>query len=138
MKKIAAMLAAAAVASSFGVSAFAEKASQEQKELVQIGEYECWVEDGQYFTELDDEIYLVINLDELEWESEDIALYSDSDTYNGTLPVDLSDGSHYEAYVDLRYGDFTTPTFIGYYVGATEIRSTYAIRTEFFGTLNIR
>lgn len=131
MKKIAAMLAAAAVVSSFGVSAFAEEVVEEQKELVQVGEYECWVEDGQYFTELDGEIYLVINLDELEWESEEISARSVSEVWQNGTVVDLSDGSTYYGRVNIQTKtEDSTPIFIGY-TASQGGRVSYIMSTGF-------
>lgn len=134
MKKFAAMLVAATIASAMSVPAFAEGLAvteEEQKELVQIGDYECWVEDGQYFTEFEGETYLVINLDELEWESEEKSAHSRAETWQNGPVVDLSDGSTYYGRINIQTKtEDSTPIFIGYTTSQGG-RLSYIMTAEF-------
>lgn len=70
--------------------------------------------DGQYYTALDDEIYQVINLDELNWEHDTLAAQTSSGSRGSGNEVDLSNGKAYHGSVDISNTNFTTPTFIGY------------------------
>lgn len=136
MKKIAAMLLAAAITSAMSVSASAEESAvtEEQKELVQIGDYECWVEDGQYFTEFEGETYLVINLDELEWESEEVSEKNRAVSWQNGTVVDLSDGSTYYGRVNIQTKtEDSTPIFIGY-TASQGGRVSYVMTTSFIGS----
>lgn len=125
-KKLAALLTAAALASSFCIPAQAE----ESRELTQLGEFECWVEDGEYYTELDGKICLVINLAELEWETEEISAYAGSSWMNGP-EYDVTANGKYEGTIDITYDDDSTPIFLGYRSSPNETRISYCFGTGF-------
>lgn len=67
MKQTIKKLTSAALALAMGISmagnVFANEI--EETEYVQVAGYTCTVEDGQYYTEIDGERYLLINLDDL-------------------------------------------------------------------------
>ncbi len=127
-KKLAALLTAATVAMSLCVPVQAE----ESREFVQLGELECWIEDGEYYTEVDGEVCLVINLAELEWEIEDISMYSNSSWQNGE-EYDVTANGKYEGTIDITYGDDSTPIFLGSASSDTETRISYCFGTGFVG-----
>ncbi len=63
-RKITALFLAVVAALSSTVTVYAEEAI-EQRETVRVGNYNCWVEDGEYYTEYNGEVCQVINLDEM-------------------------------------------------------------------------
>lgn len=125
-KKLAALLTAAVIASSLYVPVQAE----ESREFVQLGELECWIEDGEYYTELDGKVCLVINLAELEWEKEDISMYSGSNWQNGE-EYDITANGKYDGTIDITYGDDSTPIVLGRASGDNETRISYCFGTGF-------
>lgn len=82
-------------------------------DTVRVGNYDCLEKNGQYFTEINGELYMVINLDELEWKQEGISRASSVGWLNGQ-EVDISDGDKYNGTVNMKNGDYSTPIFIGY------------------------
>lgn len=85
----------------------------EEKQLIQVGEYMCYEANGQYFTEIDGETFLVINLDckETITDNLDISTYS-TDWMNGRV-VDISDGSYYSDTMNASKSDDCTPIIVG-------------------------
>lgn len=120
-KKLAALLTAAAIASSLYVPVQAE----ESRELVQLGELECWIEDGEYYTELDGEEYTVLVLGNDDDMVADLELIDQlNSTYGVTASNDypsstwpnqtnfkLYDGE-YSEYVNLANGNYYSPAFL--------------------------
>lgn len=109
-RKITSLLIAVAAVSTFGnVYAF----EVEENYHVQIGDYECYVANGQYYTEIDGETYLVIDLDEgaAEKNNSNISAYANN-WQNGSV-VDISDGSSYSDTINASKADDCTPIFIG-------------------------
>lgn len=103
-------------------------------ETVRVGNYDCLEKNGQYFTEINGESYLVINLDELEWKQEGVSRASSVGWLNGQ-EVDISDGSKYNGTVNMSNGDYSTPIFIGYNPNTvTSSKLSYNISTSFVGS----
>ncbi len=125
--KIQRIISAALSAAIFSVSstvAFAQdNASQvSAQELIRVGDYDCYVENGQYFTELDGEKCLVINLDD--YVSTDASTQRSSNSTGDEWLDELQEVNlSYSGTVDVSNGDFTTPVFLarqkenGYYSG---------------------
>ncbi|MBD5103275.1 MAG: hypothetical protein HDT47_00215 [Ruminococcaceae bacterium] len=112
IRKITALLIALTTSvSMFGNNTYAYEA--EKNDLVQIGEYECYVIEGQYYTEIDGETYLVINLDEnvTEDDGSNISFYT-TNWQNGRV-VDISDGSTYSDTMNASQADDCTPIIQG-------------------------
>lgn len=110
-RKITALLIASATAASMSINAYASEV--EENDLVQIGEYECYVEDGQYYTEIDGKTYLVIDLSEgaVEDESLNTSFYA-TNWQNGPV-VDISNGSTYSDTINASQADDCTPIIQG-------------------------
>ena len=66
----------------------------EENNLVQVGEYECYVKDGQYYTEIDGESYLVIELGNDAVECDTSIIPYAYGWENGPV-IDISNGSYY-------------------------------------------
>lgn len=125
-KKLAALLTAATVAMSLCVPVQAE----ESREFVQLGELECWIEDGEYYTEVDGEKYMVLVLGNDEKVTDQALIdqlnesrsANDRNTYPNGWPdkteYDLSDDQEYSAYVNLASGDYYSPIFLMSIVGS--------------------
>lgn len=120
-KKSAAILTAATVAMSLCVPVQAE----ESREFVQLGELECWIEDGEYYTEVDGEKYMVLvlgNNDDMVTDPELIGQldstfaasaiedYPTADWPNQT-EFKLYNGE-YSEYVNLANGNYYSPAFL--------------------------
>lgn len=120
-KKLAALLTAATVAMSLCVPVQAE----ESREFVQLGELECWIEDGEYYTEVDGEKYMVLvlgNNDDMVTDPELIGQldstfaasaiedYPTADWPNQT-EFKLYNGE-YSEYVNLANGNYYSPAFL--------------------------
>ena len=116
------------------VSLNSDMHAQNQQITEKIGEYDCWLIDGQYYTALDDEIYQVINLDELNWEHDTLAAQTSSGSRGSGNEVDLSNGKAYHGSVDISNTNFTTSTFIGYTKTSEKKHIAYSIHTEFLFT----
>ncbi|MBQ9949016.1 MAG: hypothetical protein IJO91_11585 [Oscillospiraceae bacterium] len=113
-KKVLSLVCALSTFLSIGMSASAESISADStvalKETVQVGEYQCYVENGQYYTVLDGETYLVINLDEaMPCSSNDGVSVASVQT---DQEIDIN-GSSYNGQIDISNGDFATPIFCG-------------------------
>lgn len=117
MKRVVAFLTAAVTAAASCISAMAEETAgvYEVEDTVRVGEYDCRVEDGEYYTEIDGETYLVIDLDDCEWTAdEEFSRSAGSSEWRNGPEVDISDGSKYKGTADISEGDDSTPIFIGY------------------------
>lgn len=123
MKRIVALITSLACLS-ICLTAHAEV--EQSKDTIRVGEYDCYVNNGQYYTDINGENYLVINLDDAIWQSEDemvcsqtsndvSSLYSleASTDWLNSPQVDISDGSTYNGMIDITYGDDCTPIFCG-------------------------
>ncbi len=100
-----------------------------------LGEYNCWVDNGQYFTIDNGEICQVINLDEAEWE---ISTFSASSDWSQGPVVDISDGREYAGRIDMTDGDDSTPIFIGYTNNTSEERVSYTLKTGYIFPMKYR
>ena len=112
MKQAIKKLTSAALALAMGVSmagnVFASEI--EETEYVQVAGYTCTVEDGRYYTEIDGEKYLVINLDELmpEFAEAAIAAYAE-EKLPAVNPLLANDSEIYSDTVNLNRGDYISP-----------------------------
>lgn len=111
-KKVLSLVCALSTFLSIGMSASAESISADStvalKETVQVGEYQCYVENGQYYTVLDGETYLVINLDEaMPCSSNDGVSVASVQT---DQEINLNGGS-YNGQINISNGDCSTPVF---------------------------
>ncbi len=116
MKRVVAFLTAAVTAAASCISAMAEETAgvYEVEDTVRVGEYDCRVENGEYYTEIDGETYLVIDLDDCEWTAdEEFSRSAGSSEWRNGPEVDISDGSKYKGTLDISEGDDSTPIFIG-------------------------
>lgn len=120
---IPAFLSAAIFLASSTVAFAQDNVSQTPvNEQIRVGDYDCYVENGQYYTELDGEKCLVINLDDYDSSyisAQQSANASEYRWLDERQTVKLS----YSGSVDVSKGDFTTPVFLasekdeGYYCG---------------------
>lgn len=111
MKQTIKKLTSAALALAMGISmagnVFANEI--EETEYVQVAGYTCTVEDGQYYTEIDGEWYLVINLDDFlpEYLKDSTAAYPERESLQfNTL---ASDHELYSDTVNLNRGEYISP-----------------------------
>lgn len=109
---------AAVAALSMTMPAFAadvtEIAPEQTRETVNIAGLDCWEEDGNYFSVVDGEVSLIIDLTDISQlsacaaaDNSDVAL---SSILDGEI-VDLSDGKEYAGQIDITNGDCSTPVF---------------------------
>lgn len=138
-KKAISMATAAALAVSMmsTAPAFAEEADTSVEfvgtdgntytltETAKLGDYDCWVMDGMYFTEIDGEICQVIDLSQLNWVDADEPISRETE-------VDLSDGSEYAGQINITDGDYTTPIFIGCTKDTDADKISYCIHADVF------
>lgn len=113
IKKIISAALSAAIFSVSSTVAFAQDNAPQvsSQELIRVGEYDCYVENGQYFTELDGEKCLVINLDDYvsaASSTQNVSNNSGYDWLDDLQEVHLS----YSGTVDVSNGNFTTPVFL--------------------------
>ncbi len=123
-KKIVSLLSAFTVLVSAGATAAAESTVLEpaNEGMVQVGDYQCFVEDGQYYTYHDGEKCLVINTDDF--------VPADAETSNllnraANEEISIVD-SPYSGTVDISNGDATTPIFVGREAGDARGFQIYA------------
>lgn len=113
-RKIISILLALSTTLSIANTAHAEDVI-ETKRTVKIGNYDCWSENGEYYTEINGEVGLVINLDELSSQSDtnQISLLSETmlDWEHGNVEFDLTDGKSYNGLITLKNNDDYTPIF---------------------------
>lgn len=130
-KRCISAVMAAVMAFTVNASVMAETVSE--PEMIDINGYSCYERDGQYWTVLDGEEYLVINLDEIMWEPTEAGSEEEPGInpcsgivdecpigtpplltkwiYNGC--VELSEANNY-TYNDrcyLTYGDYYSPIY---------------------------
>lgn len=88
----------------------------EARETVRIGQYDCWVENGEYYTELDGEVGLVIDVDTFlaKPDSEVTTLSSEItwDYLEANAIIDIRDGREYQGVITLNKYDDYTPIFL--------------------------
>ena len=106
MKKIISFLIAAVIAINVNVAVAAE--SLNKTELVSINGYFCYEKDGQYWTMLDGDEYLIFNLDDYtmkdaggSFSKNELSQYS---TLNSNCPIGNPDGWYYCGYIDFSSG----------------------------------
>lgn len=108
-------------ASAMGVESTAENSAQtsigEVKETVWVGGYECWEENGNYYTMIDSEAVLVIDCTDTSKLSKCVSVTessigSSTAMYAGVrYEENLSDGHEYAGRIDISNGDCSTPIF---------------------------
>lgn len=108
-------------ASAAGVEATAENSAQtsigEVKETVWVGGYECWEEDGNYYTMIDGEATLVIDCTDTSKLSKCVSVTENNIDSSTAMYAavrydeDLSDGHEYAGRIDISNGDCSTPIF---------------------------
>lgn len=126
-RKVAALVLAISAALSLTATTNAED-TIEQRETVRIGNYECWVENGEYYTELDGEVCRVVNFDvtsELASPTISRAAGVEIDWSN---EVDISDGRTYHGSINIENSDDFTPVFCG---NPTNSAASYKISAGF-------
>ena len=90
---------------------------EQTRETVQIGGYDCWEEDGNYFAMIDGEVTLIIDFTDMDRLSKCVTVTkneapSASPAYIGDrFEEDLSDGHEYAGRMDITNGDCSTPIF---------------------------
>lgn len=102
----------------------------EARETVRIGQYDCWEENGEYYTVYEDEIYQVIDLDELTPQpiSETGVAGGMLDWQNDNFRVVLTEGKEYKGSIDISEGDDYTPIFL---MEPQDNRFSVFIKTKF-------
>ncbi len=104
-RKLTASTLAAAMTTCMTVTAFAAEPAEEH---IQISGYDCVVENGQYYTEIDGERYQVVNLDE--YMPEVVSSMVGSKESSSVLSVNETKTQIYSDTVNLtRDGDYTSP-----------------------------
>lgn len=131
-RKVAALVLAISAALSLTATANAED-TIEQRETVRVGNYECWVENGEYYTEINGEVGLVIDISDTSAQSDDaVQTFASNevlDWENNAWVLDMRDDTEYHGYIDLRNHDDYTPIFL-IDTGAAGFAS-FKFRTEF-------
>lgn len=114
-RKIMALVLALSAMLSVTATAHAEDTT-EARETVRIGKYDCWVEDGEYYTELDGEVGLVIDVDKFYEQPYDGSAMPLSDItwdfLESNAKIDISDGREYQGVINLNNYDDYTPVFL--------------------------
>lgn len=97
------------------VQAEAAEDVAEARETVRVGQYDCWVENGEYYTEIDGKVGMVIDLDEIssQNENDEISLLSDTmlDWKNANVERDITNGKAYHGVISINKYDDYTPIF---------------------------
>lgn len=93
-----------------------ETTPEQTQEMVCIAGYDCWEEDGNYYSIVDGEVALIIDLSDLSHLSKDVTIIDASAAPSSVArgvryDVDLSNGNTYEGQIDLTNGDCSTPIF---------------------------
>lgn len=119
-KKFAALLTAAAIVSSLCVPVQAE----ETQEYVKLGELICWIENGEYYTEIDGEecMVLILGNDDKVTDPELIDQLNSTFSTNASNDYPSSDWPNktdfklyegeYSEYVNLDNGNYYSPVFL--------------------------
>ncbi len=112
-RKITALVLSLAAMLSLTTSAYADDVTETYRETVRVGNFDCWVEDGQYYTEIDGEVGLVIDVGDTTNQTVDSAVsYADSEIWQIANPeVDLTDDKVYQDAIFLNQRDDYTPIF---------------------------
>lgn len=106
-------------------------AAAQEYSMVEINGFNCYEIDGSYFTTIDGESYIVINLDECVWHIENTVAYnSSSSSWLNGPEVDISDGTRYNGTLDISSKDDSTPIFIGYTPEGTTFNSRISYNFE--------
>lgn len=98
--------------------------------MIDINGFSCYEIDGNYFTTIEGDSYLVINLDECVWRAENTALSRASIDWMYGTQVDISDGSRYNGTLNISTSDDSTPIFIGYDPSGTTYNSRISYNLE--------
>lgn len=135
-KRIMAMLIAVATVLSLSLTVSAEGMTTETKlnsETVRVGNFDCWVENGCYYTEHDGETCQVINLDELTPRRASDADLLSSDQYldweNRNVVYNIGYDDERVGLICIEDKDDYTPIYAGNPQGKIV---SYQLRTEFF------
>lgn len=131
-RKLVALLLSLSAALSLTTAAYAEDVTETRRETVRVGNFDCWVENGQYFTVYEGEVCLVINLNDVSVQN---AAAQETDDWVETIDwkkgkqVDISDGEKYEGNINITNGDDCTPIFLGKPSDGSDV--SYEISTGF-------
>lgn len=112
-RKIIALLLSLSAALSLTTAAHAEDVTEIHRETVRVGNFDCWIENGEYYTELDGEIGLVIDIADLSKKSvDDTMSLANGEIWQIANPeVDLTDDKEYRDLINLSERDCFTPIF---------------------------
>lgn len=147
-RQIISLLTAVCTVLSIGAAAAAAPVQQEQTQIheytVQVGEYECYVENDQYFTEIDGETYQVINVDDFV-SAKDYSFLSsmDSDSWQNKDEISIVD-SPYSGTLNISKGDDSTPIFVGRSSGNAKgfqihcgfvFKNTYSVTAHLYNSI---
>lgn len=107
--------------------------NEQIRETVCIAGLDCWEEDGNYYSVVDGEVSLVIDLSDLSHLSKDVTVTDSSaaplSVARGVrYDVDLSSGNTYEGQIDITNGDCSTPIF---FRSSTCSYSKFKFKTKF-------
>ncbi len=109
-----------------------EIAPEQTGETVNIAGYDCWEEDGNYFSVVDGEVSLIINLTDMgrlsECAAADVCAASSNAASGRMYDVDLTDGKEYAGQIDISNGDCSTPVF---YKSKGSVYSRFKFRTGY-------
>lgn len=115
------------------ICGFATNVSEQTHETVNIAGYDCWVEGENYFSLVDGEVCLIIDLSNASTLSGEASIVNDNiASPNGgeirKYDIDLSDGTEYEGQIDITNSDCTTPIF---YISPNSPYHSLKFRTGF-------
>lgn len=115
-RKITALFLSLAAMLWLTTSAYADDVTELSRETVRIGNHDCWVKNGKYYTIYDNEKYLVINLDELNFETQNNVDVQETMAYSQgksaiSEEIDVSDGGVFNGTIDITNGDCNTPIY---------------------------
>lgn len=93
-----------------------ETATEQTRETVCIAGYDCWEEDGNYYSVVDGDLSLIIDLSDPNHLPKDVTVTDSSAAplsvaRGARYDVDLSSGNTYEGQIDMTNGDCSTPIF---------------------------
>lgn len=136
---IMATLTALSVTTTAFAGGISEITPEQTQGTVNIGGYECWVEDGHYLTYDNGEIVEIIDLEKAATTSIVNNGYVSSPlSLQASNEVDISDGSTYYGTIDATKSDYVSPTIVGWRYNASsgnfypDSRLSYALHCEDF------
>ena len=120
MKKALSIIITLALSLSFTTTGSA--CADKENEYVNIHGYQCYEKEGNYWTQIDGEEYLVIDVNQ-EADSKNTTSYTQANTrrlaanistpplWTNNQTIDLTDGSSYDGRGDITSSDYCTPVF---------------------------